>query len=56
MNKTKLTMQCSCGNDKAWLVTAKAGPDEYGKYNRNRYFICCGNCDAEIELGLGLGQ
>jgi hypothetical protein len=56
MKKNKLTMQCSCGNDQAWLVTVKAKWDESRFKRDNRYFICCGNCDAEIELGWGLGQ
>jgi hypothetical protein len=56
MKKNELTMQCSCGNDKAWLVTVKGGIDENRTRQQNRYFICCGNCDAEIELGWGLGH
>lgn len=56
MKKNKLTMQCSCGNDQAWLVTVKGGRVNGTIAQSNRYFICCGNCDAEIELGWGLGR
>ena len=54
MKKSKVTMQCSCGNDKAWLITVKGGLDNDGNYELRRYYIVCGDCDAEIELkGLG---
>jgi hypothetical protein len=56
MKKSKITMQCLCGNDQAWLITARGGLSHDGQYKQHRYYICCGNCDAEIELGLGLGR
>jgi hypothetical protein len=55
MKKNKLTMQCSCGNDQAWLITVKGGLNHDGTYKPHRYYIVCGACDAEIELG-GLGR
>jgi hypothetical protein len=56
MKKNKLTMQCTCGNKKAWLVTVKCNWGENKLMQHSRYFICCGDCDAEIELGWGLGH
>jgi hypothetical protein len=56
MSKNTLTMKCSCGNKKAWLITVKGGYSDVEKtYKALTYFICCGDCDAEIELG-GFGR
>ena len=56
MSKNTITMKCSCGNNKAWLIVAKGGYNDFEKtFKQTQYFIACGKCESEIELG-GIGR
>lgn len=51
MTKNTLKMTCTCGNKTAWLIVAKGGGNYKNPYQPSCYFIQCGNCESEIELG-----
>ncbi len=52
MKNNKINIVCSCKNKTAWTIYVKGGLDHTGKCKPHTYWFTCGNCDAEMQLGL----
>ncbi len=49
MKKGTVTLECSCGNSKAWLVMANMIPSKK-IYTRYKYWLQCDECGAKKTL------
>lgn len=51
MKKGKITLECSCGNSKAWLIMADVVPSAK-VFIQYKYWLQCYECGAKKTLAI----